>query len=177
MHTSILQAVYHGAHTCVGLLIKRCDNADNVLWVSVENSEGIDEEVEYKLSIDIFLIAINVAVAIYAAKQIAPLTALIKYCKARKEKKKVEKEHRAQLRRQRSPRSLSDADKTDVILRNLTVVAPKFPETHDGKGARQRSFSDADKANVILRNLQPLERAQIKDAVTRKVRNLTLGLA
>ena len=42
--------------------------------------EGIDdEEVEYKLSIDIFLISINVAVAIYAAKQIAPLTALIKF--------------------------------------------------------------------------------------------------
>ena len=96
MHTSILQATCNGAHTCVGLLIKRCDNADNVLWVSVKQ-EGIDEEVEYKLSIDIFLIAINVAVAIYAAKQIAPLTALIKYCKARKEKKKVEKEHRAQL--------------------------------------------------------------------------------
>ncbi len=139
--------------------------------------EGIDEEVEYKLSIDIFLISINVAVAIYAAKQIAPLTALIKYFKARKEKKKVEKDHRAQLRRQRSLRSLSDADKTDVILRNLTVVAPKFPETHDGKGARQRSFSDADKANVILRNLQPLERAQIKDAGYKESTKFDSGLS
>ena len=65
--------------------------------------EGIDEEVEYKLSIDIFLISINVAVAIYAAKQIAPLTALrSKLVRPERKRRKVEKEHREQLRRRRS---------------------------------------------------------------------------
>ena len=54
--------------------------------------EGIDTEVEYKLSIDLFLISINVAVAVYAAKQIMPLTVLIKTCKDKR--KKAAKDHK-----------------------------------------------------------------------------------
>ena len=61
--------------------------------------EGIDKEVEYKLSIELFLISINVAVAVYAAKQVFPLAFLIKACKDRRKKKRAGSAHRLDLKK------------------------------------------------------------------------------
>ena len=113
--------------------------------------EGIDSEVEYKLSIDLFLIFINVAVAVYAAKQIMPLTILIKTCKDNRKKKKAAKDHKEKVRRRRSLVNLSDTDKANTILRSLTVVAPKTPSRPVDKRS-QRLHGKYGNTNLIAKS-------------------------
>ena len=120
--------------------------------------EGIDKEVEYKLSIELFLISINVAVAVYAAKQVFPLAFLIKACKDRRKKKRAAKEHKEKVRKRRSLVTLNDTDKANVILRSLTVVAPKSPRRHvDERSERLRGKDNNTSSNLMTKSQESSE--------------------
>ena len=90
--------------------------------------DGLEEQQGYMLFIEIFLVGINSAVALYALKQILPFMIMFQTMKKQAKKLRLEKAHRQKLQRKKSIRNLNDIETADTIIRSLSTIGPAAPK-------------------------------------------------
>merc|ERR1712072_1469085 len=83
--------------------------------------EGFGEKLEYRMAMEIFLVAINSAVALYALKQILPFLIVWQTAKRQLKKRRLEKQHRKKLQRQKSIAHLNKDETPQAIIRSLST--------------------------------------------------------
>ena len=110
--------------------------------------DGVEEQQGYMLFIEIFLVGINSAVALYALKQILPFMIMFQTMKKQAKKLRLEKAHRQKLQRKKSIRNLNDIETADTIIRSLSTIGPAAPKKND---KRRNTIGDLknDKAALV----------------------------
>jgi hypothetical protein len=108
--------------------------------------EGIEKQIKYRITFDVFLIGINLMVTVYAIKLLIPVVVCRECCKSRKKKKK----ERA-TRTQQFLVGLSEEGKQHKILRRMSIGGAQRLALQSQSLSRSTSLNSPNEKS----NLQP----------------------
>merc|ERR1711871_1428060 len=96
--------------------------------------EGVENQIKYRVTLDIFLIGINLMVTVYAIKLLIPFIVIREVCRSRERKRKRARD----LKKQRFT-GLSADDKKHKIVRSLTTNSFAGPSLLQKKSPKKKS--------------------------------------